>query len=81
MQELNDTRLRGIFIGNRIKPFYPRFKLKADERVAIPNIQRINTDLEKDDIGDEDNENKNDDNDNNEKKKKNKEKQLTIPRG
>ena len=74
MQELDNTRLRDIFTNNRLKPFYSRFKLKADKRAAIPNIQKMNTNLKKDDVRDENNKNKNDDNDNNNKKKKDKEK-------
>jgi hypothetical protein len=59
---LDGTRLRGIFASNRLKPFYPRFELKVDERAAILNIQGTNTNLWEDDIGNEDNRNENDDN-------------------
>jgi hypothetical protein len=77
LQELDDTRLRDIFIGNRLKPFYPRFKLKANKRIATPNVQGTNINLWEDDIRNENNKNKNDD-DNNKKKEKDREKQLAI---
>jgi hypothetical protein len=79
LQELDGTRLRGTFAGNRLKPFYPRFELEADERAATPNVQGTNTDLWEDDVGDEDNGNENDDDD--EEEEEDREKQLAIPRG
>jgi hypothetical protein len=38
LQELNGTRLRDTFTGNRLKPFYPRFELEVNERAAISDI-------------------------------------------
>jgi hypothetical protein len=80
LQELDGTRLRGTFINNRLKPFYPRFELKIDKRAAIPNIQKTNTNLWEDDTGNENNGNENDDDNNKKEEEKDREKQLAISR-
>jgi hypothetical protein len=81
LQKLDSTRLRDIFIGNRLKSFYSYFELKINKRAVTPNVQETNINLWGNDIRDEDNENENkkDDNNNN-KEKKNKKKQLAIPK-
>jgi len=80
LQELDGSRLRGTFAGNRLKPFYPRFELDIGEHAATPSVQGTNTTLWGDDAEDEDNGNeKGEDGDDDDEEDR--ENQLAIPRG